>query len=196
MRVELKYYCTQQMVNVDDMAIIMLTDCQEKRQVSILCDIASKYQLDLRSHSVRIVSDDGTLMGPPPSELTRLMLPEVLCSIINYMTDLKLQVVITNVYDGNYQAVIEDANTGTTFPVRASDAVLLAVANKHIPIFIEETLWEYQSLPLMKESTGIAIPINTLTLEMLDASLERAIENENYEQAKQLKEEIERRKAK
>lgn len=178
------------------MAIIMLTDKEESRQVSILCDIASKYQLDLRSHAVRIVSDDGTVIGPPPSELTRLMLPEVLCSIIDYMTNLQLQVVITNVYDGKYHAVIEDVNSGTTFPVRASDAILLAVANKHIPILIEKALWEYQSLPLMKEATGIAIPINTLTSEMLDASLERAIENENYEQAKQLKEEIDRRKAK
>lgn len=184
------------MVNVDDIAIIMLTDMEEKRQVSILCDMDSKYHIDLRTHAVRIISDDGTVIGPPPSDLTRLMLPEVLCSIINYMTDLQLQVVITNVLDGKYQAVIEDINTGTTFPVRASDAVLLSVSNKHIPLLIEEALWDYQSLPLMKDSTGVALPINTLTDDMLNASLERAIENEHYEQAKQLKEEIDRRKGK
>lgn len=184
------------MVNVDDMAIIMLTDVEEKRQVSILCDMDSKYNIDLRTHAVRIVSEDGGVLGPPPEELTRLMLPEVLCSIINYMTDLQLQVVITNVYDGRYQAVIEDVNTGTTFPVRASDAVLLAVSNKHVPLLIEEALWDYQSLPLMKDSAGVALPINTLTEDMLNASLERAIENEHYEQAKQLKEEIDRRKGK
>lgn len=181
------------MVNMDDVCLIMLTDEEEKRQISILCDSESKYQLDLRTHAVRVVSDEGTVIGPAPEELVRTMLPETLCSIITYMTALQLQVVITNVFGGGYKAVIEDAVTGTTFPVRASDGVLLTVVNKHIPLLVEETLWEYQSLPLMKENTGVALPINTLPDDMLRASLEKAIDEERYEQAKHIKEEMERR---
>ena len=39
----------------------------------------------------------------------------------------------------------------------------------------------------------MAIPINSLTKEMLEASLEKAIENEEYETAKHIKEELDRR---
>lgn len=183
------------MVNVEDIALITLTDMREERQISIFCDMATKYQLDLRSSSVRILTAEGEQLSTPPAELTRLMLPEVLCSIINYMTDLELQVVITHVYDGMYHAVIEDAHTKTTFPVRASDAILLAVANRHMPIYIDSNLWKYQSQPVLKNNAGISLPINTLTEDMLKKSLQKAIDEEQYEQAKQLKEELERRKS-
>lgn len=184
------------MQNIEDVALVMLTDMNEERQVSIFCDMPMKYQIDLRTHSVRILSADGEELATPPAELTRQMLPEVLCSIINYMTDLQLQVVITNVYEGKYLVVIEDAKTGTTFPVRASDGILLALAHKHMPIYIDYNLWQYQSLPLIKDNTGVALPINTLTDGLLKSSLEKSIAEENYEQAMKLKEEIDRRKRK
>lgn len=195
-RVELIFHSTQQLPDMEDVALVMLTDMDVKRQISIFCDMPSKYQIDLRTHSVRILSANGEELATPPAELTRLMLPEVLCSIINYMTELQLQVVITNVYEGKYHVVIEDAKTGTTFPVRASDGILLALAHKHMPIYIDYDLWKYQSLPLIKDNTGVALPINTLTDDLLKSSFEKCIAEENYEQAKQLKEEIDRRKRK
>ena len=48
-------------------------------------------------------------------------------------------------------------------------------------------------MPLKKGQPGVAIPINSLTREMLEASLEKAIENEEYETAKHIKEELDRR---
>lgn len=194
-RVLLKFQGTQQMVNIPSTCLVTLTDENETRQLNVICDSFTKFQLDLRTSSEEIRIDNGELVSDKGhTQLTRLMLPEVLCSIIDYMTDLQLIVVITNVYDGVYSAIIEDSRTGTTFPIKVSEAILLALANKFIPIYIEKALWECQSVPFDKKANGVSIPINSLPIELLEASLEQAIENEQYEKAQQLKDEIDRRK--
>lgn len=193
----LKYNGTQQMVNIPTACLVTLTDENETRQLNVICDNITKFQLDIRTSSEGINIDNGDLVAEKGYTLsTRLMLPEVLCSIVNYMTDLQLIVVITNVYDGVYSAVIEDSRTGTTFPIRVSDGILLSVANKFVPIYIEKALWDYQSVPYNKVANGVSIPINALPIELLEASLEQAIENEQYEKAQQLKDELDRRKGK
>lgn len=190
-RILLKYHSSQQLVHLPNVALIILTDEEEKRQIAVLCDTFCKVQLDIRSHGMLEDSKNDISLGETAS-LRKKMLPEVLCSIINYMTNLDLRVVITHIYDGLYCSVLEDKYTGTTFPIRTSDAILYAVANSHVPIYIEEELWKHQSVE-HKESSGVSIPINALPTEMLEISLEKAIEEENYEAAKQLKEEMEKR---
>lgn len=193
-RILLKFQGTQSMVQIPSASIVTLTDEFETRQMSIVCDNYTKYQLDLRTHSESISMKGGKIHGVNPSDITNRMLPEVLFSIINYLTELQPIVVITGVSDGQYNAVIEDATTGTTFPLRVSDAIVFAVANKFVPIYVEDYLWNAQSVPYCKNSAGVSIPINSLSREMLYASLNQAIENEQYEMAQQLKEELERRK--
>ena len=189
-KIKLKYMGVQQMVNNQDVSIICLSDELETRQLSIVCDKFTKFQFDLRSDSSM---QNDALVHSFGDNAGRILLPEALMSIISYMTDLKLCVVVTNVVDGVYRAVIEDERTGTTFPVRATEGVLLTLANKHVPLYAEQTLWKYQSVPMKKDQPGVAIPINSLTREMLETSLEKAIENEEYETAKHLKEELDRR---
>lgn len=189
-KIKLKYMGIQQMVNNQEVGIICLSDELETRQLSIVCDKFTKFQFDLRNDSP---AQNDALLHSFGDNAGRILLPEALMSIISYMTDLKLCVVITNVVDGVYRAVIEDVRTGTTFPVRATEGVLLTIANKHVPLYAEQTLWKYQSVPMKKDQPGVAIPINSLTREMLETSLEKAIENEEYETAKHLKEELDRR---
>lgn len=192
-KIKLKYMNMQQMVNNPEINIICLTDELETRQLSIVCDKFTKFQFDLRND---LASQDDDTVHSLGDKAGRVLLPEALMGIINYMTDLKLCVVVTNVIDGVYRAVIEDQRTGTTFPVRATEGVLLTIANKHVPLYARQTLWKYQSVPLKKDEPGVSIPINSLTREMLEASLEKAIENEEYETAKHLKEELDRRNGK
>lgn len=180
----------QLMVNNTDIGIISLVDEAETRHLSIVCDRFTKFQFDLRSGLANTEEEPVQAIG---ENAGRTLLPEALMGIINYMTDLKLCVVVTNVVDGIYRAVIEDERTGTTFPVKATEGVLLTLANKHVPLYAELRLWQYQSVPLKKGQPGVAIPINSLTKEMLEASLEKAIENEEYETAKHIKEELDRR---
>ena len=51
-----------------------------------------------------------------------------------------------------------------------------------------------QSLPYNQASPSMALPVNVLTIEMLEEALNKAIKDENYELASTLKMEIERRK--
>lgn len=190
-KIKLKYMGIQLMVNNTDIGIISLTDEAETRHLSIVCDRFTKFQFDLRTDLEH--TDEDLVHYSFGDNAGKTLLPEALMGIISYMTDLKLCVVITNVVDGIYRAVIEDERTGTTFPVKATEGVLLTLANKHVPLYAEGVLWQFQSVPLKKGQPGVAIPINSLTKEMLETSLEKAIENEEYETAKHIKEELDRR---
>ena len=45
-----------------------------------------------------------------------------------------------------------------------------------------------------KEATGVSIPLNTISDEMLQNALQKAVEEEKYELASHLRDEINRRK--
>ena len=77
-------------------------------------------------------------------------------------------------------------------PIRASDAVLLAHVAK-LNIFMEEHLFNRQSVDNSTGKNKIALPVNALSLEMLRHALEKAIEDENYELASMLRDEMKNR---
>lgn len=231
--IPLKYQGVLTVSQCTSVNVIVLTDVEEKRQISIVCDGYTRLQFAVRTKQIdpsaiqfRTEEEDqddnlGGGMNPfndgiapfndgenpfdedvPPeedlagkrkSQSTGSMLPEVLCGIIHYMTNMKLGVNIVNIYDGQYRAVIVDATSGTQFPVNVTDGILLTLANKHVPLSIDANLWKYQSVPFKKDGQGVSLPINTLTLPMLKNAFKSAIEDERYEQAKYLKEEIDRR---
>ena len=197
--IRLKFRAVEQMVNNHSIGLIVLTDEMETRQLNIVCDEMSLFQIGLRSRTNNEKSEDAGNDTQDVSDRkfpTRYLLPEVLCSIIGYMTDIRLRVIIKNVVNGNYQAVVEDVITGTVFPIRATDGILLTLANNFIPLYADLNLWKYQSVPFTKSSSGIPIPVNALTSSMLEEALQNAIDKEEYEVAQKLKEELERRKGK
>ena len=75
---------------------------------------------------------------------------------------------------------------------RAADGLILAYTFNS-PITIGESLLAQQ---YMRELDGglYSMPVNSVNIEALKEALERAIEEENYELASQLRDEIERRK--
>ena len=62
-----------------------------------------------------------------------------------------------------------------------------------IPLYIENGLMERQCYPYDEKADSIAIPINTMDLPRLKMAMEKAVEDENYELASQLRDEINRR---
>lgn len=184
------------MANNPEISIIVVTDEKETRQMAIFCDNHSRDAIMMRQDKCIAAAFKEDSIIANPISLTDRLLPEVLCTIIKYLSNIQLSVVITHVCQGRYHAVIEDTHTGTTFPVRVSDGILLTLADKHIPLSIDENLWLRQSIPYTKDSPNLAIPINAISHEMLITTLEKAIENEEYETAQRLKEELDRRKNK
>ena len=58
---------------------------------------------------------------------------------------------------------------------------------------MEEYLFNRQSVDSGKSQNKIALPVNALSVEMLHHALEKAIEDENYELASMLRDEMKKR---
>ncbi|MBQ5475754.1 MAG: bifunctional nuclease family protein, partial [Lachnospiraceae bacterium] len=97
------------------------------------------------------------------------------------------------IIEGKYRAILYNTKTFDTVSIRVSDAVLLSYISK-IPIYIDELLMEKQSVKYEKESNGVSIPLNAMSMELLNSALSKAIAEEKYELASHLRDEIRRRK--
>lgn len=75
---------------------------------------------------------------------------------------------------------------------KAADGLILAYTFD-CPVTIQEALLEQQYMRETGDGT-YSIPVNSVNIEALKEALKRAVEDENYELASQLRDEIERRK--
>ena len=105
------------------------------------------------------------------------------------------EILINDLIDEQYRAILYNTETLEPVSIRACDAVLMSHIG-HVPLFIEERLMEKQSVPYYKKSTGIAMPLNALSHSLLKEALDKAVEDENYELASHLRDEMLRRKLK
>jgi len=198
---EIRLKEVHEMADVPGMGLIVLVDEQEKRQLSIPCDSASVWQLNMRMQSEKPIEG---------------LLPEVLMSVIhasNAGSTPKIDLIIKDIQDGVFQCeywfdgqhFYKDAD-GTTKTrgtplvfcsgkIRASDAVLLSLISD-TPIRVNDDLWFRQSSPYMPNAGGVALPISSMSLPMLEKSLSKAIAEERYELAGILRDEIRHRKSK
>lgn len=173
----LKFKGVSEIVGSDEVGLLFLTTEDASRQLSIVCDKAMIYQFGLRLSSAK---------GK------ETLLPEVLWQVIEKNTGLDFQILIKDVVGGQYKVFLYNISLQQIYPMRASDAVLLSEIG-HIPIYIENKLLFQQSVPNQGNYHNISIPVNSLSVEMLKEALERAIKEEKYEQAAQLRDELKRR---
>ena len=167
-----------EIVGSDDVALLTLTDELEQKQLSVVCEKSMARQLNMR------ISE---------APLTALMLPEVLCRIMGDMDSEHFEVLINDLVDGQYRSVIVEKSTLLMTPIRISDAVMLAkIAG--LDIYIVQSLMQRQAVSFNVNARGISIPVNTLSMDMLEKALDNAITEENYELASQLRDEMKRRK--
>lgn len=167
-----------EIVGDDNLGLLILTDIAQTRQLSIICDKQMEYQFGLR-------------MSKAP--VANIMLPEVMAQVISRQTTLNIELQIYDIVDGQYQASLVNNDTLQTVPIRASDAILFSFVS-HCPLYIEERLMMRQSVPYSTNSPGMAIPVNSISNSMLQSALKKAIQEENYELASHLYEEMQRRK--
>lgn len=171
-KIRLRFENLQQVKGSDFMGVILLTDEDRLNVISVVCDEAMSQQLTLRLQS---------------KPLCRTMLPEALVGLLSS----KYEMMVYGLYQGQYQVVLMSCQ-GETARLRMSDAVLLMLISD-IPLYIEENLMKRQSTPYDETAKGIAIPINTMDEPRLKMALQHAIDDENYELASQLRDEINRR---
>ena len=176
-RIRLVFKGVSEIVGTDDLGVLVLTDEKEQRQITVVCDKAMAVQAELRVHRVPI---------------TQIMLPEVLSKVIANQTELQLEILISGIDDGQYRVMLYNKDTLEPTLIRAGDAVLLSMAG-NIPIYIDHDLMMRQSVPYREDSRGVSLPVNTISDEMLQAALDKAVEDENYELASHLRDEQLRR---
>jgi bifunctional DNase/RNase len=177
-KIKLKIKGVSEIVGTSELGILILTDELENRQLSIVCDKTTEHMFGMRLQKLPI---------------TEKLLPEVLWKEITMLSDSQFEIIIHDLIDGQYIAILNNVDALTQIPIRASDAILLSMISQ-IPLYIEENLMDRQSVVYKKGSNGMAIPVNSLDDKMLESALEKAVMNEEYEFASQLRDEINKRK--
>ncbi len=172
-RTLLRFENIQQVMGDDRLSVILLTDEARQRALSIICDEQTTQQFLLRMQS---------------PTYSKTLLPEALVQMLPF----QYEMMIYGVHDGQYQVVLADTEFKRSVRIRMSDAVLLSLFSNY-PLYIEESLMQRQCIPFDENAKGVAIPINTMDSRRLHIALEKAIDEENYELASQLRDEIKRR---
>lgn len=166
-----------EIVGTEDLGLLILTNESCERQITIVCDKAMAVQLELRIKNIPV---------------TKIMFPEVLCKLLKANTAFNYELVMDDIIDGQYRTILYDKDTMEPTVIRASDAVLLSLVG-NIPLYIESGLMRRQSVAYRENSRGVSLPVNTISDEMLQAALDKAIADENYELASHLRDEKQRR---
>lgn len=178
MRIKLIFKSVSQIAGIDEIGLLVLIDEQRSRQITVPIDKNMLYQFGLRMQLGRQSSD---------------LLPEVLMQLVTTISEVPIEIFISDIRAGKYLAQLCFAEH--SIPIRISDAVLLSYIDERIAIYIDEKLFMRQGVPYQENASGMAIPINVLSTEMLEKELEKAVESENYELASFLRDEINRRNA-
>ncbi len=176
-KIRLEYHDTANVVVDMKIGIISLLDLKHKNEISIVCkDTDVEKFVNLFSHRAEQYKT----------------LSNVLYDMISTQTQLCLEINIAGVKDGVYETYLMNRETGYQLPILAPDAVYLSVISD-IPIFISTELMKRQSSKYTG-TTKLSLPVNTLSVTMLQDALDNAIKNENYELASNLRDELKRRK--
>lgn len=166
------------------LSLVTLINDKEDRQLTFVCD--------------RYVRDQFVTRDTAKTKIDTIrLLPEVLIEILrnNRTMELKnLRIIIYGVYEGEYETELEDLNSSLTYPIRLSDAVLLSSISK-IPIYVLSSILDRQGTPYSKQDMYTkSMPINILPEDNLREALQNAINNEDYQLAKVLSDELKKRK--
>jgi bifunctional DNase/RNase len=173
-KVRLIFKNVSEIVGSEGIGLIILLDEDKKRQLSIPCDKEMLYQFGLRVKHVPVVDK---------------LLPEVMCKVLSTQTNVHLELMINDLIDGRFRAILCNTENSETIPVRASDAVLISMVSD-IPLYMESNLMDKLSVEYHKESNSISLPVNTISDGMLRRALKKAIKDEQYELASNLRDEL------
>ncbi len=163
-----------------EIGLIVLTDMTDSRQIVVVCDMQTASQFRMRT-------------TPGLDNMRRL--PEVMLDVLKRDSAASYNITIEDIVDGVYQTVLINEQSGEKKEIRASDGLLFAYIGD-LPIYITNTLFIHQSVPFVPSSSGLSLPINAISEEMLEDALETAIKQENYELANHLNHELKKRRNK
>lgn len=173
-KVRLYYFSSNTVAESDDIGIIVLLDKISNRELSIVCDR-------------RMCDTIGMYANKP--EMMTTSLTYVLCDLLVKETDFEFEINITDVKEGIYVAYLMNVTTGTRYRMKASESVLLSTISG-TPIYIDAMLMQRQSVRHRDQTGTMSLPVNVVSMEMLQKALDQAVSSEQYELASKLRDEI------
>lgn len=176
-KVKMKLKAITVITGNDEIGVLVLVDEAESIQLAIVCDAMMKQQLALRMEH---------------KDISNTFLPEVLWHTLLQQGGKNYEILISDVVDGQYRAVLCNNDTALSQPLRASDGVLLHLISG-MPMYADATLLRRQAVPFVAGSPGMAMPLNALSEGLLREALDKAVEDENYEMASKVMEELRHR---
>lgn len=177
----LLYFSSNRLNGSDDICIISLLDEPGEREISIVCDKGVGMMIEL-------------FLTKP--DVVKTSLTNVLADILTHQIDFDMEIAIEGLDDGVYITYLVNNTTGKRVRIKASEAVYLSLISD-VPIFIDGELMKTQSIRHKEvSSSSMSLPVNAVSMEMLQTALDNAINDENYELASRLRDEIRNRKSK
>ena len=128
----------------------------------------------------------------PPRPLTHDLFPPLTA----HLGVVLKKILIYRAKDGVFYSYLYFDKDGEEIRIdsRTSDAVALALRYK-CPMYTTEEIMESEHLHDLGEGK-FSVPITSVSMQMLEEALQKAIDNEEYEQASHLRDEIRKRKEK
>lgn len=176
-KVQVHFGGVSEIVGSSDIGLLNLLNEDETRELVVTCDKQMMYQFALRTQ--------------PVAGVDRL-LPEVLYEVIRNQEGMHLEIDINDIVSGEYSAVLMNQDTLEEIPMRASDAILLSIIGK-LPVYADAELMRRQGVVYHPQSSGMSLPVNIISDQMLQTAFDKAIKDENYELASLLRDEMRRR---
>lgn len=176
-KVELKVHSVSEIVGNSEVGIVVLMDKEEVMQIAIVCDKAMKETLHMHISKQKVCNT---------------MLADVLANILLNQVGYKCELIINDIVDGVYKAMIVNTETYQPVSLRASDAILMHIITK-TPIYATMQLMKRQAVPVTAGSISMALPYNALSDKMLQDAMKSAVEQEKYEMASAIRDELKKR---
>lgn len=178
--VELKVHDMSSTLQPADAYALVLEEVVGKRKLPIIIGSSE-------AQAIRVV-----MMGyKAPRPLTH----DLFLTLTKEMGANLKKVLIYKVKDGVYYSYLFVEKEGRQFKIdsRTSDAIALALRCE-CPIYTTSEIMESEQLQDMG-AKGFTVSVNMVDMDILKEALSKAIEEENYEQASHLRDEIIRREA-
>ncbi|MCK5255923.1 MAG: bifunctional nuclease family protein [Deltaproteobacteria bacterium] len=159
--------------------VIVLKDLEDKEVISIWIGLLEASAIAVELEKV---------------DLPRPMTHDLVKNVLDSLNIKVLKVEIADLRDNTFYAYIHLGMGGKTFTIdaRPSDAIAMAVRNT-IPIFVDEEVMKvgsYEPEEEGKEKKTYTFETVSNKLDKLKEDLQKAVENEEYERAADLRDQI------
>lgn len=173
----MKFHGVADVMGNPDIGIVVLHDKDERFLLPMVCSASMKEEISLRMKGDKFCAH---------------MLPEVVLPYFMKAYGDNISIVINELVDGNYLAVVLGLGDDAMPTIYAVDAVMMHIISK-VPIYITDSLLRKQAVPYVKGSPAMALPLNVLTPKMLKDALDHAVRVEDYEMASKFRDELKSR---